>query len=100
MSREVSRFELRRRRAAGEDVLVVDVRAPEEFAASHIEGAVNVPLAEIEADPSRLPLGRSLVCVCGKGGGRSERAARALQEARAVDVGFLEGGTLAWLAER
>lgn len=99
MSREISRAELRRRREAGEDVLVVDVRSAEEFAAGHIEGAVNVPVAEIEADPARLPLDRLIVCACGKGGGRSAGAAAALAAAGARDVGFLEGGTLGWLAD-
>lgn len=99
MSREVSRVELRARRTAGEAIVVIDVRSAEEFAAGHIEGALHVPVAEIEADPSRLPLHQPLVTACGKGGGRSAGAAAALAAAGAVDVGFLEGGTLAWLAE-
>ncbi|MDP2316271.1 MAG: rhodanese-like domain-containing protein [Pseudomonadota bacterium] len=99
MTREVSPAELRARRAAGEAVVVVDVRSVEEFAAGHIEGAVHVPVADIEADPTRLPLDRPIVCACGKGGGRSEGAAAALAAAGALDVGFLEGGTLGWLAD-
>ncbi len=99
MTREVSRAELRARRAAGEAVLVVDVRSAEEFAAAHIEGAIHVPVADIQADPTRLPLDRPLVTACGKGGGRSEGAAEALAAAGAPDVGFLEGGTLGWLAD-
>ncbi len=98
MSREVARAELRARRAAGEAVLIVDVRSAEEFAAGHVDGAVHVSLAEIEADPGHLALEPFIVCVCGKGGGRSERAAQALHAAGAVDVGFLEGGTLGWRA--
>ena len=54
---------------------------------------------EVEADPTRLPLHRPLVTACGKGGGRSESAAAALAAAGARDVGFLEGGTLGWLAD-
>ncbi|MFZ5480835.1 MAG: rhodanese-like domain-containing protein [Myxococcota bacterium] len=99
MSREVSRAELRARLAAGEQVMVLDVRSPEEFAAGHIDGAVNVPLAAIEADPRRIPLDRPIVTACGKGGGRSAGAAALLAAAGAGDVGFLEGGTLGWLAD-
>lgn len=99
MTREVSRAELRARRAAGEAVVIVDVRSAEEFAAGHIEGALHMPVADIEAEPTRLPLDRRIVCACGKGGGRSERAAAALAAAGARDVGFLEGGTLGWLAD-
>lgn len=99
MTREISRAELRARRASGEAIIVVDVRSAEEFAAGHIDGAIHVPLAEIEANPWRLPLDRPLITACGKGGGRSEGAASMLAAAGAVDVGFLEGGTLGWLAE-
>ncbi|MES2639616.1 MAG: rhodanese-like domain-containing protein [Myxococcota bacterium] len=97
--REVKQAELRARRDAGEPVVVVDVRGAEDFAAGHVEGAIHLPLAEIEADPRRLPLGRPIVTVCGKGGGRSTEAAAALAAAGATDVGWLEGGTLGWSAE-
>lgn len=100
MSREIARAELRARRAAGEDVVVVDVRSAEDFAAGHVEGAIHVPLAEIQADPRRLPLDRPIVTVCGKGGGRSTDAAAALAAAGAADAGWLEGGTSGWLADR
>ncbi len=99
MTKEVSRAELRARRAAGEAIVVVDVRSAEEFAAGHIDGAIHVPVADIEADPTRIPLDRPIVTACGKGGGRSEGAAAALAAAGARDVGFLEGGTLGWLAD-
>lgn len=99
MTREVSRAELRARRAAGEAVVVVDVRSAEEFAAGHIEGAIHLPVEDVQADPTRLPLDRPIVTACGKGGGRSEGAAAALAAAGAADVGFLEGGTLGWLAD-
>lgn len=99
MTREVSRAELRARRAVGDPVVVMDVRSAEEFEAGHIDGAIHVPLADIEADPTRLPLDRPLVTACGRGGGRSEGAAAALAAAGARDVGFLEGGTLGWLED-
>jgi rhodanese-related sulfurtransferase len=99
MTREISRAELRARRAAGEVVVVVDVRSAEDFAAGHVDGAIHLPLAALEADPTRLPLDRPLVTVCGKGGGRSEAAAAALAAAGARDVGFLQGGTAGWLED-
>lgn len=45
-------------------VTVVDVRPPEEFAAGHIPGAVNVPLAEIEQRLHELPRRREIVAYC------------------------------------
>jgi len=59
----VSRAELLKRTARG-DVTVVDVRPPEEFAAGHLPGALNVPLAEFEARRRKLPRGREIVAYC------------------------------------
>ena len=100
MSRQIPLAELRARRAAGEAIRVVDVRSEEEVAQGHVEGAVHLPLAMLAADPDRLPLDRPIVTVCGTGGGRSASAAAALAAAGAADVGFLEGGTQAWLTGR
>lgn len=43
------------------DVLIVDNRTREEYAKGHIEGAVNVPLPEIEAGEWQPPEGERLV---------------------------------------
>ena len=59
----VSRSELLAHAAHG-DVTIVDVRPPEEFAAGHLPGAVNVPLAELEARRGKLPRGREIVAYC------------------------------------
>jgi len=59
----VSRAELLKRTARG-DVTVVDVRPREEFAAGHLPGALNLPLAELEARPRKLRRGREIVAYC------------------------------------
>jgi rhodanese-related sulfurtransferase/DNA-binding HxlR family transcriptional regulator len=59
----VSRAELLKRATRG-DVTIVDVRPPEEFAAGHLPGALNVPLAELEARRRKLPRGREIVAYC------------------------------------
>ena len=46
------------------DVVLVDVRPQEEFAAGHIEGARSIPLAELERRLAELPLGREIVAYC------------------------------------
>jgi hypothetical protein len=38
------------------EAIVVDVRSPEAYQASHIPGALSVPLGEIETNPDGLPL--------------------------------------------
>ncbi len=55
--------ELLRRVKAGE-VTVIDVRPHDEFAAGHVKGALNLPLAEIERRVAGLPKGREIVAYC------------------------------------
>jgi rhodanese-related sulfurtransferase/DNA-binding transcriptional ArsR family regulator len=59
----VARAELLRRAQAGQ-VLVLDVRPAEEYAAGHIPGAVSVPLAELPARLGTLPAGTEIVAYC------------------------------------
>ena len=77
-------------------VLVVDVRSPEEFAAGHVDDAVNIPLDTLAAHAPELPRDALIVTVCGKGGGRSDRAADELRARGFRTVRPLCGGTKAW----
>lgn len=52
------------RRLRQEDVLVLDVRPPEEYRAGHIPGAVNVPPNEMERRLQALPRNREIVAYC------------------------------------
>ena len=45
-------------------VTVLDVRPPEEYAAGHIPGAINVPLADLRRRWRELPRGREIVAYC------------------------------------
>ena len=45
-------------------VTVLDVRPPEEYAAGHLPGAVNIPLAALEQNLKDLPKGREVVAYC------------------------------------
>jgi phage shock protein E len=57
---------------------IIDVRTPEEFAAGHNEGAVNLPIQDINtwAD-TLLPYSRNIILVC-RSGGRAGRAKHTL----------------------
>ncbi len=46
------------------DVVLVDVRPAEEFAAGHIEGARSIPLEELEQQLSDLPADTEIVAYC------------------------------------
>ncbi len=52
------------RRLRGGGVTVLDVRPPEEFAAGHLPGAVNVPLQDLARRLSELPRKAEVVAYC------------------------------------
>jgi len=56
--------ELKRRIAAGDDVVVVDVRPRQEFEAGHIAGAVSIPLEELAERLDELPDDVEVVAYC------------------------------------
>jgi rhodanese-related sulfurtransferase/biotin operon repressor len=45
-------------------VTVLDVRPPEEFAAGHVAGAINIPVHELEKRLAELPKRREVVAYC------------------------------------
>jgi len=45
-------------------VTVIDVRPPEEYAAGHVPGAINVPVGELEARLAKLPKRKEVVTYC------------------------------------
>ena len=60
--------------------VLLDVRSPEEFAAGHLPGAMNIPVGEVRARAAELgPRSRPVVTYC-RSGGRSARAASTLRE--------------------
>jgi rhodanese-related sulfurtransferase len=59
----VHREELMRRVRDGE-VIVLDVRPSEEYAAGHIPGALSVPIKELKARLKELPQGKEIVAYC------------------------------------
>ena len=95
----IGRGELVERLASGE-VVLVDVRPPEEYAAGHIEGARSVPLAELERRLADLPADHEVVAYCrGPFCAYAHEAVRQLHGA-GREARRLEGGWPEWqLAE-
>ncbi|MQA24495.1 MAG: metalloregulator ArsR/SmtB family transcription factor [Micromonosporaceae bacterium] len=90
----VSREELLRRATAGE-VTVVDVRPPDEYAAGHIRGAVNIPLDQLAERLGEVPDGVEVVAYCrGRFCVLAHDAVRLLsgrgRQARRLEDGMLE----------
>lgn len=84
--------------AARDDVVLIDVRTPEEFAEGHLEGAVNINLqgADFEGEIAELDPEGTYVVYC-RSGNRSAQAATIMAEAGFTDVRDL-GGIQAWEA--
>jgi len=89
---------LQRAAIDGAAVTLVDVREPHEYAASHLQGAINVPLAQLPRRLADLPLHCNTVFIC-RSGGRSWAAAQLAASAGRGSLAHLEGGMLAWAAE-
>jgi uncharacterized membrane protein YdjX (TVP38/TMEM64 family)/rhodanese-related sulfurtransferase len=90
--------ELQRRLSAGDQVMLLDVREPNEFTAppGHLPGAINIPLAELAGrTPDVARRQQPIVVVC-KTDRRSARAAADLLAAGLKDVTVLRGGTDGW----
>ena len=60
---EIGQAELRARTAAG-DIVVLDVRPAEEYAAGHIPGAISIPVGELADRIDELPGDREIVVYC------------------------------------
>lgn len=78
-----------------DEIVLIDVRTPQEYMFEHIEGALLMPMAFFKA--AKLP-GQSdkrIVFHCGSGV-RSEKVARAAIDAGVARIAHMEGGFGAW----
>ena len=92
---EVTPADLKQRQAAGEQLYILDVREPAEYADGHIAGSKLIPLGQLANRISGLPQDRPIVAVC-RSGNRSSVAQGVLKRAGFTNVLNLRGGMLAW----
>ncbi len=90
--------DVKNRQQDGENIQIIDVRSPEEFAEKHVPGAVNLPLEALENAVAGFDKKAILVTACGKGGGRSAAGAEMLRKL-GFRAAWLCGGTFGWLEE-
>ena len=96
--KEITVSELKKRLAAPQRPFLLDVRQPAEFAESHIDGAVLIPLNELGKRIGELDANAEIVVNC-KAGGRSARACEYLESQGFRDVTNLLGGNDQWQDE-
>lgn len=84
---------------SAEPPLLMDVRAPREWAAKHIEGSVNLPLNHLADRIAEVPRDRRVAVHCA-GGYRSSIAASILHQHGITNLVEMCGGMAAWDAAK
>lgn len=94
---EVEPAELARAMAEGDDIQIVDVREPAEWAIARLPGAREIPLGQLAGRLGELDPRKEVVAFCHHGG-RSLRAVELLRGAGFNGAKSLAGGIDAWAA--
>jgi hydroxyacylglutathione hydrolase len=77
--------------------LVLDIRAPGEWSAKHLDGSINLPLGQLQTRIGELPRNRKIALHCA-GGYRSSIAVGVLARNGIMNVVELADGLAAWEA--
>jgi adenylyltransferase/sulfurtransferase len=85
-------------RARGDELVLVDVREPHEWALCHLEGAIHIPLRTLPDRLAELDRKRPLVLYCHHGN-RSRVALEYLRGQGYTQLRNLRGGIEAWSRE-
>lgn len=98
MPKTISASELKKKIDQGATLKVVDTLAPDLFNKSHITGAINIPLNQIEAKaPQKLSKNDEIVVYCGsKDCDMSTQAYTKLEKLGFKNVWEFEGGLQEW----
>ncbi|MDQ6611533.1 MAG: rhodanese-like domain-containing protein, partial [Gemmatimonadota bacterium] len=94
----ISPIVLRTRLQRGDDLDLIDVREPHEWAQQHIDGARLIPLTTLRDLMTTLDASREIVVMC-RSGARGANAAQQLRDAGFTRVANLTGGILQWNAD-
>jgi len=79
-----------------EDLLVLDVRTPEEYVQDgHVPGSVLIPLPELAVRMNEVPKDKPVACFC-RSGNRSQVACDMLRQQGYTNVTNVLGGIGAW----
>ena len=96
---EITATELKQRLDSGEQVQIIDVREPNEYAIARIPNSKHIPLGQVVSRMSEIDPDMDTVVHC-KMGGRSAKAIEALRRAGFTGrLTNLKGGITAWSNE-
>ncbi len=76
-------------------LFVIDARTPQEYAAGHVPGAVNIPYDQVAAHLGEIPKDEDVVVYC-HSGRRAGLAAETLEKAGYKRLLHLQGDMQAW----
>lgn len=93
--KQLSATDLKARLENEENLFLLDVREPHEYAYAQIANSTLIPLNQIPARINELDAAQALVVICHHGM-RSQQAANYLAHAGFQDVSNLTGGIDAW----
>lgn len=82
------------------DVLIVDARAPSDFAAGHIPGAVNIPYYDMAKRYSEVPKDKWIITYCACPHAEAEEAARQLVKNGYTKVKVMDEGYFGWVDKK
>ena len=81
----------------GEQMVLIDVRAPREYESGHINGAINIPVADLRTRYKELDKNKPIVLICSTGH-RSSLGASILKQRRFKNVYNVAGGMTGYSA--
>lgn len=77
------------------EIVLVDIREPDEFAAGHVPGAINLPLSRLTPTALPKPGDKKVVIMC-RSGNRSGRLAQMLPSVGRDDIADYSGSMIDW----
>ena len=95
---DITPSEVKELLSQGQEIIILDVRSPEEFEICRIDGSVLIPVGELQERLGELDPRHFIVAHCHHGP-RSTRAVRLLQQFGFSKVKNLKGGIDAWSVE-
>jgi rhodanese-related sulfurtransferase len=77
------------------ELILLDVRTIDEYTSEHIEGALNIPLQELQEKVGMLDKNKIILVYC-RSGVRSLQASQILVDNGFTRINNIEGGIVAW----